>query len=224
MKYHAIIVAGGTGTRMHSNLPKQFLCLNGEPIVMHTIRRFYNSDYQPNIVLVLNASFHLYWKELCINHKFQIPHTLVAGGANRFDSVKKGLESISEDFSIIAIHDAVRPLIDNKLITGAFEQAEIKGSAVAMIQSKDSVRRITSNASEALNRSEIYLVQTPQTFKSELLRQAYLQNYNPAFTDDASVVEKAGFPIFPFPGDDRNIKITYPDDLVIGEVLLNQHK
>lgn len=221
MNYHAIIVAGGKGTRMGSDLPKQFISLCGKPITMHTIEAFFNSDYHPTITLVLNSSFHPLWEVLCAEHKFNIPHILVAGGANRFHSVKNGLESINANASIIAIHDAVRPLVTNAIITGAFKQAEIEGSAVTMIQSKDSIRRIIGKTSEALNRDEIYLVQTPQTFKSEILIEAYLQGFNSAFTDDASVVETAGHPIHFFPGDMKNIKITYPDDLILGEALLN---
>lgn len=220
MKYHAIIVAGGVGSRMLSDLPKQFISLGGKPIIMHTMEAFFNSDCHPDITVVLNLSVHQLWQELCFKHDFKIPHSLVTGGETRFESVKNGFDSIKDEVSIIAIHDAVRPLVSNNIITGAFKQAELSGSAVTMIKSKDSVRRITNNSSEALDREEIHLVQTPQTFKSEILREAYLQEFNIAFTDDASVVEAAGYKIYSYPGDPRNIKITYPDDLIIGEALL----
>ncbi|MDB5121347.1 MAG: 2-C-methyl-D-erythritol 4-phosphate cytidylyltransferase [Sphingobacteriales bacterium] len=223
MKYHAIIVAGGAGSRMLSDLPKQFISLNGKPIIMHTIEAFFNSDCHPEITVVLNSAVHQFWEQLCIKYKFEVPHSLIAGGDNRFHSVKNGLDSIKDDFSIIAVHDAVRPFVSNNIITGSFKQAEIEGCAVTMIQSKDSIRRITSNSSEALNRDEIFLVQTPQTFTSKILREAYLQEFNSAFTDDASVVEKAGYQIHFFPGEPRNIKITYPDDLIIGEAFLKTH-
>jgi 2-C-methyl-D-erythritol 4-phosphate cytidylyltransferase len=220
VKYHAIIVAGGTGSRMQSELPKQFIPIHGKPIIMYTIEAFFNSKVRPAIIVVLNPSMHQLWEGLCMKHDFKIPHKLVAGGDSRFSSVKNGLDTIVGDHSIVAIHDAVRPLISNDIITGAYRQAEIMGSAVTMIQSKDSVRRVINGSSEALNRDEIYLVQTPQTFNSKLLKIAYQQEFNESFTDDASVVEKAGYPVNFFLGDPKNIKITYPNDLLVAEALL----
>lgn len=220
MKYYAIIPAGGAGNRMLSEVPKQFLLLNGKPILMHTLEAFYNSDFCPELTLALNESVIPYWKNLCNEHMFTIPHTLVNGGHNRFESIKNALATINVLEAVIAVHDSVRPLISNEIITGSYIQAVAKGSSVVMIPSRDSVRQISGDVSKALNRDEIFLVQTPQTFKSSILKEAYQQPYKITFTDDASVVESAGYVIHSYHGDTRNIKITFPDDLAIAAFLL----
>lgn len=220
-KSYAIIVAGGSGTRMQAILPKQFLLLNGRPVLMYTIEAFYHSSYQPQIILVLHANFHTYWQELCQQHQFTIPHQLVSGGETRFHSVRNGLELVEAD-SLVAVQDAVRPLTSPIIIDAAFAQAAEYGNAVTAVKSRDSVRAVRNGHSESLLRDEIYLVQTPQTFKSDVLKKAYLQPFNEAFTDDASVVEKDGHLIHLNEGDYRNIKITYPEDIAIAELLLKQ--
>lgn len=221
MTYYALIVAGGSGSRMNSKIPKQFLLLNGKPVIMHTVEAFYRSAYHPNIILVLNPETFDQWNELCRQYHFEIPVITVAGGANRFDSVKNGLMQVTGE-GIVAIHDAVRPVVSEDLISRSFTTAEKSGNAVPAIRSKDSVRRGTEKSSQALNRDEIFLVQTPQTFKYEILRKAYEQPFEESFTDDASVVERSGEPIRLIEGDVRNIKITFPQDLLLAEYFLKQ--
>ncbi|MGV3706651.1 MAG: 2-C-methyl-D-erythritol 4-phosphate cytidylyltransferase [Arcticibacter sp.] len=220
MNGYAIIVAGGSGKRMNADLPKQFHLLLGKPVLMHTLEAFFNSERQPEIILVLNADFHAYWQELCVQHNFFIPHTLVAGGAERFDSVKNALIHIQADESLVAVHDAVRPVIDDELISRCFREAERLGSVIPVTESRDSLRMARGTGTVALARAEVMIVQTPQVFKSSILREAYHQAFSPFFTDDASVVEKAGFEIFTTTGSPANIKITYPEDLAVAALYL----
>lgn len=219
VKYYAIIVAGGSGSRMQSDIPKQFMLINGKPVIMHTIEAFHNSCFAPVINVVLSAGFHEYWRTLCANHNFTIPHQLVLGGEQRFHSVKNGLEYV-ESPAIVAIHDAVRPCVSKDLIESAFKQAERMGNAVAAVKSRDSVRQKTETGSVSLDRENIYLIQTPQVFSSEILEKAYSQEYRKEFTDDASVVEMSGVSITMIEGDTRNLKITFPQDILIAEAFL----
>lgn len=222
MKYYAIIVAGGKGNRMNLAVAKQFLELDGKPILMYTLEAFSQCVLNPEIILVLNIHQHLFWEELCIQHNFKIPHQVIKGGQERFDSVRNGLKIIKGK-AIVAIHDAVRPLITPEIILQSYQMAEEKGNAITAIQPVDSVRiKHDGQDSEALNRDELYLIQTPQTFQMEQLKKAYLQPYRNEFTDDASVVERAGFSINLIPGERRNIKITYPQDLEMASFLLKK--
>ncbi|RYD76761.1 MAG: 2-C-methyl-D-erythritol 4-phosphate cytidylyltransferase, partial [Sphingobacteriales bacterium] len=164
MKYYAVIVAGGSGNRMQTETPKQFLLLKNRPVLMHTIKAFAQSSTQPKIIVVLHPDQHAYWNSLCVEFNFNIPHMVVAGGKERFFSVKNAVEQIEEE-SFVAIHDAVRPLISTELIDKCYSEAELKGNAVAAVQSSDSVRTLVGEKTLALKRNEIYLVQTPQTFK-----------------------------------------------------------
>lgn len=218
---YVIIVAGGSGSRMQSLVPKQFMLLNGKPVLMHTIEGFCNSDTQPQVILVLPTGLHTFWEQLCAEHNFTIPHQLVTGGETRFHSVKNGLDVISDDSeSVIAVHDAVRPLSSKQIIDKSYHYASKHGNAVAAVKSRDSVRRLKDSVSESLLRDEIYLVQTPQTFQSTQLKKAYLQPYNSKFTDDASVVEETGIKINLIEGDYCNIKITFPEDIAFAELIL----
>jgi 2-C-methyl-D-erythritol 4-phosphate cytidylyltransferase len=220
MKYYAIIVGGGSGKRMQNTVPKQFLLLHDKPVLMHSISAFYHSAFKPEIIVVLNEDFHQQWDELCIKHDFTIPHLIIRGGDQRFHSVRNGLMTIKGD-GIVAIHDAVRPLVSSKLIVKAFEEAENNGNAVSCIKLSDSVRRVkTDTESKIINREELVLIQTPQTFEISQLRIAYQQHYKTKFTDDASVVEKAGFKINLIEGERNNLKITYPEDLELANLLL----
>ncbi len=219
MKFYAIIVGGGTGSRMQSDLPKQFMLLQGRPVLMHTIEAFYNSEIKPEIILVLNVDFHSYWEELCIKYNFQIPCQLVKAGSNRFYSVKNGLKAI-KGRAIVAIHDAVRPLVSARLIKDTFEQSMNFGTAVAALKSQDSVRQLNGESTVHLNREDIYLIQTPQVFKSNILIKAYKQDYRNEFTDDASVVERSGVNIHLVEGENRNLKITFPEDIHLAEYFL----
>lgn len=218
---YAIIVAGGSGARMGSVVPKQFLSLNGLPVLMHTLLNYSNSTYQPKLILVLPDGYHDYWRQLCLTHNFKLPHSLVTGGETRFHSVKAAFDTISEQNSLVAVHDAVRPLTSITVIDGAYWQAAQKGNAITAVKSRDSIRQLKGEASVNLKRDEIYLVQTPQTFQYAQLKQAYLQPYDQHFTDDASVVEKAGFAVHLIDGDHQNIKITFPEDIAIAELILN---
>ncbi|OCX53530.1 2-C-methyl-D-erythritol 4-phosphate cytidylyltransferase [Mucilaginibacter sp. PPCGB 2223] len=220
-KNHVIIVAGGSGMRMQAAIPKQFLSLNGLPVLMHTINAFYHSQSQPQIILVLPQAHRQYWDELCRKHNFTVPHTVTNGGETRFHSVKNGL-SLIEGGSVIAIHDAVRPLTSAEVIDEAYQYAAINGNAIVAVQSRDSIRQVKNELSAALNRDEIYLVQTPQVFRSDILNKAYEQEYKPEFTDDASVVEQLGINIHIVPGTYTNIKITFPEDIAIAEMLLKK--
>jgi len=221
MKYYAIIVAGGSGSRMNSDIPKQFLLLNGKPVLIHSIEAFYHSDLNPDIIVVLKNNYFKAWEDICTKYDFNIPHKLVKGGNQRFDSVKNGLKELKGK-SIVAVHDAVRPLINNELITRSFLEAGEKGTAIAGVTSSDSVRQIQSNTSVALDRESIFLIQTPQTFRSEILKKAYQQPFRVEFTDDASVVEKMGIKINIIRGYPSNIKITHPQDIKIAESLLKK--
>ncbi|MDB5024904.1 MAG: 2-C-methyl-D-erythritol 4-phosphate cytidylyltransferase [Mucilaginibacter sp.] len=218
----AIIVAGGSGSRMHSAVPKQFLLLNGLPVLMHTINAFHYCQTKPQIIVVLPADSHHYWNMLCATHHFDIPHQLISGGETRFHSVKKGLGLINDDAAVVAVHDAVRPLISKEIIDESYQCAAQYGNAIVAIKSRDSVRQIKDNRSMSLVRDEIYLIQTPQTFQSAQLKQAYQQLYQANFTDDASVVEQTGVNINLIGGSYQNIKITFPEDIAIAEFLLKQ--
>ena len=218
MQKYAIVVAGGSGTRMKSELPKQFIKLAGKPILMHTLEAFHFDDIQ--IILVLPESQIPYWKELVDEHQFKIPHNIIAGGEQRFHSVKNGLSSIKADDGLVAIHDGVRPLIKRQIISESFEQAKRAGNAIASIQLKDSIRSITPHANQQEDRTNFRLIQTPQTFKIQLIKRAFEQEYTPSFTDDASVLEQAGHSINLIEGDYKNIKITTPEDLLVAETLL----
>jgi len=219
MKYYAIIVAGGSGNRMQTETPKQFLILKNLPVLMHTIKAFAQSDTQPKILLVLNRDQQGYWRRLCDEFNFRIPHEIIDGGTERFYSVKNAVDCIEED-SFVAIHDAVRPLVSKELIDNCFKRAEAIGNVIAAVQSSDSVRMLRNEKSSALRRDEIYLVQTPQTFSLKILKAAYQQDFASHFTDDASVVEALNEEINILEGERNNIKITYPIDLELAELLL----
>jgi 2-C-methyl-D-erythritol 4-phosphate cytidylyltransferase len=221
-KFFAIIVAGGTGTRMQAAVPKQFLLLAGKPVLMHTIEAFHSSAANPVIILVLPGDYHTYWKGLCVEHHCKVPHQLIIGGETRFHSVKNGLDLITETDAVIAVHDAVRPLISRTIIEDTYQYAAEHGNAVTAVKSRDSVRLMEADVSRSLVRDQVYLVQTPQTFQSAQIKKAYEQVYDPKFTDDASVVEETGVKINLFEGSHENIKITFPEDIAIAEAILRK--
>lgn len=220
MKKYAIIVAGGSGKRMQSAVPKQFLLLQGKPVLYHTLAAFYQADASTEIILVLPVDQFTYWESL-IAELPSIPHRLVAGGNSRFQSSQQAIQTLSED-GMVAIHDGVRPLIDPELIQASFQMAAEKGNAVLAVASKDSVRSYSDEKGcfEHLNRESIRLIQTPQIFSVKDLKEAFKQDYSADFTDDARVVEALGIHINLVEGSYKNIKITTPEDLVIAEVLL----
>jgi 2-C-methyl-D-erythritol 4-phosphate cytidylyltransferase len=203
---------------MNSDIPKQYIVLAGKPVLMHTIEAFRFSKYCPEIVVVLNPTYTSFWEKLCREYSFSIPHKIVRGGENRFYSVKNGLEVLDNN-SLVAIHDAVRPLITNQAITRGFDKAYALGNACCAVASKDSVRqKQSSGETVALSRDTISLMQTPQTFKTGLIKKAYNKAYSSTFTDDASVLEQDGVIINLIEGEFTNLKITYPEDLAIAEI------
>jgi 2-C-methyl-D-erythritol 4-phosphate cytidylyltransferase len=217
-----IIVAGGNGSRMGTELPKQFLPVGGVPVLMHTIRNFYDFDPLLQLILVLPESEMSVWNDLCHQYQFTIPHQVIAGGDTRFQSVKNGL-SLASDCNLIAVHDGVRPLVSHETLARCFKCAEEKGTAIPVLPANESLREGSLRESVPVDRSSFYLVQTPQVFKSSIIQDAYNQFYTPAFTDDASVVEHAGTSVQLVLGNRENIKITFPEDLMIAEMFLSRN-
>lgn len=225
-KKYVIIVSGGSGSRMGNAIPKQFLELNQTPLLMHTIRAFNANDI--HIVLVQNDAHADTWASLCTKHQFDVPYSLVSGGETRFHSVQNGVrfivaKEVDLDSVLIAVHDGARPLVSKEIIDHSFQEVIEKKAVVPTIESRDSLRIITDKGcrNNALKREKVRLVQTPQTFFANILNDAYASDYNIEFTDDASVVEKSGYPIHLIEGDIRNIKITYPIDIAIAELWMN---
>jgi len=220
MKKFAVIVAGGTGSRMQSNIPKQFMLLSGKPVLMHTIEQFYFYDVAIQLILVLPANQKAQWIELCERHSFTINHQVVSGGNTRFESVKNGLAFVDEN-SMVAIHDGVRPLVSHTIIKTSYSVASSKGCAIAAVTLKDSIREKSDFGTVSKERGNYFLVQTPQTFQSALIKKAYATlDASTNFTDDASVFEAFGKGVTLIEGDYRNLKITMPEDLIIAQALL----
>lgn len=224
MKKYVIIVAGGKGLRMGGDIPKQFLPVAGYPILMQTITRFYEYDKSMGIILVLPTSQVSYWNGLCKEYNFTLPYQLAPGGETRFHSVKNGLALVpNRSDACVAVHDGVRPFVDNNVIEEAFTIAAQQGAAVPVIPLVDSIRKVEVDGSNnAKNRADYRLVQTPQVFKSDLLWKAYEQEYCDEFTDDASVVERLGHTVHLTKGNRENIKITTSFDLILAEAFLRK--
>jgi 2-C-methyl-D-erythritol 4-phosphate cytidylyltransferase len=223
VKKYCIIVAGGSGRRMKSAIPKQFLLLEGQPLLMHTIERFSSFEATMEIILVLPAEYHAHWKELCLEYSFDIIHKVVAGGEERFHSVKAGLAVVNkmaatEDI-LVAIHDGVRPLVSHDTIWRCFADAEEFGNAVPFIEPADSVRLLAGDDSKPVARTEVRLIQTPQVFLGSVILNAYERDFDPSFTDDATVAEASGIKIHLTHGNRENIKITTPGDLAVAQIL-----
>ena len=217
MQKYALIVAGGSGSRMQSFLPKQFIEVLGRPILMHTLEAFEFDTIQ--IILVLPESQIEVWEDLCRKHQFQIPHQIVKGGETRFHSVRNGLQAITGE-GLVAIHDGVRPLIARDIIQEAYKVADKQGNAIVSVPLKDSIRVLNASTNKQVDRGNYRLIQTPQTFRVALIKEAFATDYREGFTDDASVLEAYGTPIHLIDGDYRNIKITTPEDLKVAETLL----
>ena len=216
MKKIALIVAAGKGERMNADIPKQFLLLNNLPILMHTLNAFADLDKR---ILVLPKSQIENWKALCKDYNFELKHILVAGGINRFSSVKNGLRKVDEG-SIVAIHDGVRPLISKNLTNKLIDTTKRGIGVVPVVPIKDSLRKVEGDNSKAVSRSSLYKVQTPQCFFASTIKDAYRQNFSLFFTDDASVLESNGGKIITILGEEQNIKITTKADLRIAEVFM----
>ena len=218
---YALIVAGGKGTRIKSKLPKQFLELNGLPILMHAINAFVRYSNSVRIILVLPEDDFDIWHSLCEKFNFTVPIILQRGGESRFQSVKNGLDKIEGD-GLVAIHDGVRPLVSEDIIGASFRLAAVHQSAVAAVRLKESIRMTDQDNTKAMDRSRFRLIQTPQTFQVELIKKAYQQKEDVSMTDDASVAERAGHIISLFEGSYENIKITTSEDLIVAEALMKQ--
>jgi 2-C-methyl-D-erythritol 4-phosphate cytidylyltransferase len=217
---YALIVAGGKGTRIKSALPKQFIELNGKPILLHTLEAFYRYSFDIKIVLVLPEDDFTIWKTICEKFNFKSPVLLQKGGETRFQSVRNGLSLISGD-GLVAIHDGVRPLVSEDIIGASFRLAAIHRCAVAAVRLKESIRITDQDNTKAVDRSKFRLIQTPQTFDLQLIKKAYEGKEDPSLTDDASVAEKAGHKISLFEGSYENIKITTPEDLIVARALMD---
>lgn len=216
---YIIIVAGGKGLRMGSNIPKQFLPVKGLPILMHTINAFSQADHMIHIILVLPEEHQYYWKKLCLKYRFNTAHAIVSGGENRFQSVKNALLLIPPGV-IVGVHDGVRPFVSSSVILNCYEEAQKLGAIIPVVPLAESIRRKQGKKSVSVNRNNYFSVQTPQVFQSEIILKAYEQEYKETFTDDASVVESSGYKIYLFEGNPENIKITTPFDIRIAETIL----
>lgn len=220
MEKYAVIVAGGSGTRMGTDTPKQFLELCGRPILWYTLNTFLSAYEDMPVVLVAPKHHEETTRVLVATTAFPERIQVVTGGATRFESVRNGL-AMAVGESVIFVHDGVRCLVSRELIHRCYAGALEHGSAIPVVDSKDSVRLITATGNEAIDRHRVKLVQTPQTFLSKLLVPAYQAAYRESFTDEASVVEAAGHPIHLVEGEIDNIKITVPSDLTIAERVLS---
>ncbi len=222
MKLSVIITAGGIGKRFSSKVPKQFLNLDELPILMHTILRFSRWNPEAEIILTLPIQWCDYWDELTLKHDFTIPHQIVDGGKERFHSIKNALNVCSG--SHVMIHDGIRPLVSSDTLSRSMEALKTHDAVVPYLKIKESIRVINNGRSEALDRKKYVTAQTPQCFNLEVIKKAYLEDYNEVFTDDASVVENSGVNIHLIDGNEENIKITTQKDLLIARTILNNTK
>jgi 2-C-methyl-D-erythritol 4-phosphate cytidylyltransferase len=239
MKKYAIVVAGGKGLRMGGELPKQFIPVEGRPVLMRTLDTFHACDRSIQIILLLPRDHQAYWKELCSRYRFAVPHSIADGGATRFHSVKNGLALVDAHEALVAVHDGVRPFVSHEVINRCYQEAGQYGAVVPVIPVVETVRQlieeddsacrreivncqlsIVNSGSVTVPRDAYRLVQTPQTFSASLLRRAYEQSYCDAFTDDASVVEALGHAVHLVEGNRENIKLTTPFDLTVACALV----
>lgn len=231
MKKYLIVVAGGRGLRMGGDLPKQFLKIGGRAVLHRTIERFVSTCPDIRVVTVMNPDYIDFWKDYCLGSGMVVPQSIVRGGMTRFHSVKNALEKVP-DGAIVAVHDGVRPFVSESLIVRMFDAAETVPALIPVVRCVDTMRALATkkdaSGSEVLepldvkvDRSVLYAVQTPQIFHSDVLKAAYSQPYDTAFTDDASVVERSGVPLSFISGERLNIKITTKEDLLLAESILN---
>lgn len=222
MEYYAIILAAGNSTRYNKKTPKQFELLAGKPLIYHSLDKFYQFNSSIKSIVVVPELFYSLWQNQCLEYNINIPHLTVIGGQTRFHSVQNGLKACEKHTSgsLVAIHDAARPLFSIKLVEKGFELAKIHRSAIPVIPITDSIRKITDESNEHLPRNQFFLVQTPQFFDLNLISYCYNTQYNSNFTDDSSVLQYMGISIHTFYGDYYNIKITYSLDLKIAETIL----
>lgn len=221
MKKYAVIVAGGSGQRMGAEIPKQFLLLKGRPLLQYTLKSFLAAYNDMKIILVLPAAHIARGQEIIDSMNAAERVQITVGGETRFQSVKNGLGFITHP-SIVFVHDGVRCMVSEKLIQKCFEQAIVKGSAIPAVAATDSIRIIDGQSHSTIDRNKVRIIQTPQTFQSEILSEAFNQEYDVSFTDEATVVEAAGKEVFLIEGEYENLKVTRPIDLSIAEELLDK--
>jgi 2-C-methyl-D-erythritol 4-phosphate cytidylyltransferase len=221
MKLFALITAGGEGRRMGSGVPKQFLELDGRPILMHSIQAFLNYAPDMELVVVLPEDWFGPWKALCQTHRFMARHRLAISGPTRFHSVKNGLRQVPGE-ALVAIHDGARPLLPLSVISRVFENARKFGNAIPVTEPGDSLRTVEGAMSAPLDRMKVRLVQTPQCFHAGEIKKAYERNFHESFTDDATVLEAAGGRLFLVDGSRENIKITTPTDIILARGILSE--
>lgn len=220
MKKYVIVVAGGKGLRMGGEIPKQFLPIQGKPVLMRTLEAFYTYDNQIELIVVLPVAQQDYWKQLCAQYDFVLPHRIADGGETRFHSVRNGLRLVGEE-GLVGVHDGVRPFVSQEVIAACYETAAVKKAVIPVVDMVETIRHLLADGqSETVSRDRYKLVQTPQVFTCDVLKRAYTQTYIPAFTDDASVVEALGISVCMVKGNRENIKLTTPFDLKVAEVLI----
>lgn len=225
MEKFALIVAGGSGKRMGAPISKQYLPVAGKPILMHTLERFKEVAPDVNLILVIPSSDFDFWRALCEEYKFSVPHALVAGGNSRFQSVKNGLDTIDAMNGLVAIHDGVRPFVSPAVILESFEVAQSNGSAIAVVPLKDSIRKLTDEGKSFFQERQYFrLVQTPQTFQLSKIKKAFQVPELVHFTDDATVYEHQGWQVSLIAGNAENIKITTREDMDFAEYLAAKAK
>lgn len=214
-----IITAGGIGKRMNSSVPKQFLLLKGKPLLMYTIEKFYHFDTKCEIVVTLPEDFKSLWEELLLLHDFTVPHRVVSGGVERYHSIKNALQFCHGD--IIAIHDGVRPLVSEVTIRKCLLRLESADGVIPVMPINESIRKIELGETVSVPRSQYVTVQTPQCFHRHIIMKAYEKQYHEGITDDAGLVEEAGYRIQTVEGNEENIKITTPLDMLFAEHFLS---
>lgn len=219
MKRCMIVVAGGSGSRMGADIPKQFLPLRGVPLLMHTLKNLHGIDQSMKIILALPLDQLHQWEELCAEQAFHVPHVTVVGGKTRFQSVQNALKAIVDE-DLIGVHDGVRPFVSTEVVENCFKAAEQRGAAVPVVPVVQSLRRLDAELSEAVDRSAFRSVQTPQCFRREVLLDAFANASHDRFTDDAAVVEANGHRIALVEGNSENIKVTTPLDMQLAELLV----
>jgi len=216
-----IVTAGGLGRRMSIDVPKQFILINGKPILMHTLLKLYSFNPKAQFILTLPSEWFKYWEDLCLKYNFELELTLVEGGKERFHSIQKAIKFAKGD--VIAIHDGVRPLVSNETLDSLMKNIIKYEAVIPVFDIKESVRLVSDDKSEPINRNSLKIVQTPQVFAKKLIQSAYEIQFSDSFTDDASVVEKLGVSIKLVQGNEENIKITTASDLKIATFLLSNN-
>ena len=218
-----IVVAGGSGKRMGGDIPKQFLLIHGKPLLMRTIERIHIYDANIGIILVLPESQMSYWELLCQEYEFRIPCKVVAGGSERFYSVKNALDYVPDN-CLVGVHDGVRPFVSSATLDALFSSMQASKATIPVVPPHESIRIANTEGTAIVDRNTVKLVQTPQCFHSSVLKKAYNSEYKPIFTDDASVVEMVlGVPISLVEGNRENIKITTPFDIVVAEAIYENY-